>query len=206
MRFINAVEQANWHIKTLWKALILLIIIETLTLYGWMHAQSKIRIDVPPQIPQSGITIRQGQVPKSTVYSFAFYIWQSINHWQHNGLVDYKRNIEQFSPFLTPRFKLFLVKNYNNLLNEGELQDRIRLMSGNQTYKVKMVKPLGNNTWQVTLIAHLTEMMNSNAKVVKDIDMQYVLRIVQRDIDAKANPWGLMLDGFSQSPIRLRRT
>ena len=205
MRFLNAVEQAKWHIKTLWKGLAILALLNAFTLFGWMHAQSKIRIAIPPQIPQSGLIIQQGQVPKSTVYSFAYYIWQSVNHWQKNGLMDYKKTIETFSPFLTPRFKLSLIRNYNNLLSEGELQDRIRLLSGlaNHAFKSTAVKSLGAHTWQVTLRFHLTEMINSNVKVVKDVDMEYVLRIVTQDADASANPWGLMIDGYSKSPRRL---
>ena len=205
MRFLNAVEQAKWHITTLWKGLAILALLNALTLFGWMHAQSKIRIAIPPQIPQSGLVIKQGNVPKSTVYSFAYYIWQSVNHWQKNGLTDYKKTIETFSPFLTPRFKVALVHNYNTLLSEGELQDRLRLLSGlaDHAFRPTAVKALGASTWEVTLQFHLTEMINSNVKVVKDVDMEYVLRIVKQDTDATENPWGLMIDGFIKSPRRL---
>ena len=130
MRFMNVLEQARWHIRTLWRVLIILIAINILTVFGWMNSQSKIKVDIPPQIPESGMTLTQSEVPDTTIYSFAFYVWQSMNYWETNGLVDYKKNIEQFSPFLSPSFKLKLVDDYNNLLGQGEVQDRIRLMQG----------------------------------------------------------------------------
>jgi integrating conjugative element protein (TIGR03746 family) len=171
---------------------------------GWLHSQSKITVDIPPQIPQSGLTITQGVVPKSTVYTFAYYIWQSINHWSNDGMQNYKGQIKHFSPFLTPDFKLKLIQDYNNLLNEGELQDRIRFMQGNSgsEYNPQAVRYLGHNTWIVHLNMRLTEMMNSNAKVVKDVQMYYTLKIVRFDTDAKNNPWGLALSGFAKSPAR----
>ena len=184
---------------------ILLVALNLVILTGWIHGQSKIKIAIPPRIPQSGLTIQQGEVPLPTVYSFTYYIWQSINHWPKNGLLDYKQQIETFSPFITPRFKLKLIRNYNNLLNQGELQDRIRLMQGlaNKTYRIEQVKVINRHSWQVTLTMHLTEMMNSNAKVVKDATMRYILRVVKFDVDAKANPWGLAVDGYISSPTRI---
>ena len=57
-----------------------------------------------------------------------YYIWQSLNHWENDGMKDYQQQIETLSPFLTPEFKLPLINDDNNLLNQDELQDRIRFM------------------------------------------------------------------------------
>lgn len=206
MKFLNALEQSNWHVRTLWKIIFLLFFVIFLELFGWMHSQSKIRINIPPYIPESGFSIMQGRVPKETLYSFAFYIWQSINHWSRNGIQDYKRQITNFSPFLTHTFKLNLIKNYNNLLNQGELQDRIRLMQGASEieYSSKYVRYIGNNTWIVHLKMRLIEMMNANSKIVKDVQMHYYLKVVRYNIDAKENPWGLAISGFSRTPSRIK--
>ncbi len=130
MKFINALEQAYWHIRTLWLFILITVVMNVLLIIGWMHSQSKMTIQIPPQIPESGLTMIQGEIPKTTIYSFAYYVWQSINHWSSDGLQDYQQQITQFSPFLTPDFKLNLIEDYNNLLNQGELQDRLRLMQG----------------------------------------------------------------------------
>lgn len=206
MKFLNALEQARWHIRTLWIVIVLAFIANGFSIVGWMHSQSKIQVEVPPQIPESGLTITQGEVPKTTVYSFAYYVWQSVNHWSKDGMTDYKQQITQFSPFLTPSFKLKLIQDYNNLLNQGELQDRIRLMQGmsGSDYSPDDVKYVGHGTWIVHLKMRLTEMMNSNAKVVKDVQMYYTLKIVRYNIDATQNPWGLAIAGFAASPARIK--
>ena len=73
MKFLNALEEAHRHIKTLWCALVIAAAVNMVTLLGWMHSESKLQIDVPPEIPESGLTLTQGEVPKTTIYSFAFY-------------------------------------------------------------------------------------------------------------------------------------
>lgn len=206
MRFLSALEQAKWHILTLWGIIVLLVVINVVCAMGWMHSQSHIRIDIPPRIPESGLSVTQGHVPKATVYSFAYYIWQNLNHWSKNGMTDYKTNIQQFTPFVTPGFKRELIDNYNTLLNAGELQDRLRTLQGTagMLYSPEAVRYLGHGTWYVRLQLRLTEYMNMNAKVVKDIQMQYTLRVVRFDVSAKQNPWGLALAGFAQSPVRVK--
>ncbi len=206
MKFLNALEQARWHIRSLWCVVILVVLINILSVFGWLHTQSKIRIEVPPQIPESGLTITQGEISKTTIYSFAFYVWQSINHWSNNGMQDYKKQITQFSAYLTPEFKLKLIENYNNQLNQGELQDRIRILQGmaGSEYSPDDVDYIGHGTWIVHLKMRLTEMMNSNAKVVKDVQMYYTLKVVRYNVDAKQNPWGLAIAGFAKSPARIK--
>lgn len=206
MKFLNALEQARWHIRSLWCVVVLVVLMNVLAVFGWLHTQSKIRIEVPPQIPDSGLTITQGEIPKTTIYSFAYYVWQSINHWPNDGMQDYKQQITQFAPCLTPEFKLKLIENYNNQLNEGELQDRIRIMQGmaGSEYSPDDVDYIGHGTWIVHLKMHLTEMMNSNAKVVKDVQMFYTLKVVRYAVEAKQNPWGLAIAGFAESPARIK--
>jgi integrating conjugative element protein (TIGR03746 family) len=206
MKFLNALEQAEHHIRTLRMIVVIAFIINSFLFFGWMHSQSKIQVDVPPQIPESGLTLTQGKVPKTTVYSFAYYVWQKVNHWPNNGMQDYKQEITKFSPLLTPSFKLKLTQNYNNLLNQGELQDRIRIMQGmnGSEYSPSDVDYVGHGTWIVHLRMRLTEMMSSNAKIVKDVQMYYTLKIVRYNVDAKQNPWGLAIAGLAATPARIK--
>jgi len=204
MKFMNAIEQARYHIITLWGALLLSFLLNIFLIFGWYYNQNHIRIDIPPEIPQTGVTLQKGEVPKSTVYSFSIYIWQLLNHWEKDGKIDYRQQIENLSPFLTPKFRFALITHYNDLLAKGELQERIRLMSvvGEKKYSSQEVQNLGHGVWQVTLPMRLTEMMSINANVVKDAELTYIIRVVQWNIDAKSNPWGLALDGLIQSPSR----
>ncbi len=204
MKYLNAIEQARLHQRTLKQVIFLLVLLLCLLIFGWTHAQSKIKVEIPPQIPESGLTIQQGEIPNTTVYSFAYYIWQSVNHWAKEGGQDYRQNIITLSPYLTPGFSTTLTQDYNNLLNEGEVQDRIRLMQGmiEGGYDPSKVEYVGHHTWLVHLKMRLTEMMNSNDKVVKDVVMNYTLKVVGLDVNPKDNKWGLALDGFAESPSR----
>ena len=206
MPYLDAIAQARCHIRSLWIALACMMLINAILLVSWHRSIQQMTVYIPPSIPHNGLTVKQGQIAKSTVFSFAYYLWQRVNYWQKNGRDDYKKSIETLTPFLTPRFKLQLIQHYNRLLVNGELQERIRLMQGinDGAYNPHAVTYLGHGTWSVHLIMRLTEMMNMNAKVVKDAEMNYVLRIVKAPIDAKHNPWGLAIDGYLKTPYRLK--
>ncbi len=206
MRFQNVLENARLTIQVLVLCLSLLFILNLLLIIGWHGAQEKIEVHLPPQIPTDGITLQANSYPPATIYSFAFYIWQSINNWPNNGEQDYKQAIQQFSSFITPSFKSFLIRDYNARFNQGEIQDRMRTLQGvdGSAFTIKDVEALGHDTWLVHLHLRLTEHMNINGNQVKDTAIDYVLRVVRYQIDAKANPWGLALDGFAQDPQRLQ--
>jgi hypothetical protein len=93
-RFQNALENARLAIQILLASLALLFYIILLLIWGWHSAQQSIRINIPPQIPVNGITLSADTVPAATVYSFAYYVWQGINHWSTDGAQDYKKGIE----------------------------------------------------------------------------------------------------------------
>jgi len=204
MKFLNALEQSKAHIRSLWMVLGLMVLMDALAIFGWMHTQSRIRIEIPPRIPESGLTLTQGDIPETTLYSFAFYIWQTLNHWPENGLLDFKQKITQNAPYLTPDFKETLIQNYNQALAQGELQDRIRILQPIASYSPKNVRYLGHGTWLIHLQMHLIERLHSNTKVVKDVLMDYTLKVMRYNVDAKQNPWGLALAGFAKSPKRLK--
>lgn len=227
--FINALEQARHHVRSLWIAVGLSFAVNIVLILGWIAKDNQLTVILPPQIPQSGLTIQKNTVPPASVYAFAFYVWQRLNHWGSNGQKDYRQQIETLSPFLTPRFRLVQVQTYNRLLEGGELQGRIRLMTGSDAYTNNENKPaitinavsidkknnpkdflgiptvqnLGHGAWQVTLTMNLTEMMASNAQVIKDTTVIYRLRVVRLDADAEQNPWGLALDGLINAPQRI---
>lgn len=121
MRFQNVLENARLTIQVLVLCLGLLFILNLLLIIGWQGAQGKIEVYLPPQIPADGMTLQANSYPPATIYSFAFYIWQSLNNWPSDGAQDYKQAIQQFSYFITPSFKAFLIHDYNNRLNQGEI-------------------------------------------------------------------------------------
>jgi integrating conjugative element protein (TIGR03746 family) len=205
MRFQHALANAWLSIKILWVALGCLLIINLALIISWHQAQKSIRVYIPPQIPSSGITQNASSIPLSSIYSFAFYIWQGVNYWPENGLADYKKAIEQFAPFLTPKFKQVLLQDYRDRQTHGELQDRLRHLQGasGSSFDVREVETVGHDTWLVHLQMRLSEHMNMNGNAVKDVVLNYTLRVVRYDANPKVNPWGLALDGFVENPERV---
>jgi integrating conjugative element protein (TIGR03746 family) len=206
MRFQNALENARLTIQALVLSLAMSFVLNIFLIFGWHAALKNIEVHLPPEIPVSGLNIKANAYPPAFIYSFAYYIWQSINNWPNNGVQDYQKTIASSSPFLTPRFKQFLIRDYNRRINEGEIQDRIRTLQGvnGSAFSVKDVENLGHGNWLVHLHFRLSEHMNINGNQVKDVEIDYVLRVVRYQIDAKSNPWGLALDGFSQDPMRVK--
>jgi integrating conjugative element protein (TIGR03746 family) len=206
MRFQHALANAWLSIKILSMALGALFILNIGLIWGWHNAQKRITVYIPPQIPQSGATQLSTVIPVTSVYSFAFYIWQGLNYWPENGLSDYPKAIEAFAPFLTPKFKQVLNHDYQERQQHGELQDRLRHLQGvnGSSFTVKDIEALGNNTWLVHLQVRLTEQMNMNGHAVKDVVLHYTLKVVRYDVNAAANPWGLALDGFVENPERVQ--
>lgn len=187
-------------------ALCFSFVVNLCLILSWHSSQQKIEVYIPSQIPTTGLIQKANKVLPTTVYSFAYYIWQSINYWPQNGAEDYKKAIEQFSPFLTPRFKNFLIKDYNERFNQGELQERLRNLQGlnGTAFETKDVEYIGHDTWLVHLRLRLNEHMSMNANQVKDVALNYTLRIVCYEINSKINPWGLAVDGFVANPERIQ--
>lgn len=205
MRFQNALDNARLTIFTLLGALTLSFVVNLFLGFGLMTSPDKVRVYLPPQIPQNGLTTKTNEIPAATIYAFAYYVWQNLNYWPGNGMDDYKANISKLSPFLTPRFIAFLRNDYDHRQNGGELHLRISAMQGlyGSAFQASDVTYLGHDTWQVKLTMRLTERMNMNDQTVKDTEIQYVLRVVRYPINANVNPWGLALDGFAQDPERV---
>lgn len=208
MKFQNALDNARVALLALTGALVLSFITNLFLSYGLMTAPDKITVHIPPHIPDEGVTQKANDIPQASVYSFAFYIWQQLNYWPANGAQDYRANLTRLAPFLTPRFSAFLLQDYNQRLNQGELQSRMSTLQGlnGEAFELKDVEYIGHGTWLVHLNMRLMERMNINDQTVKDTQISYVLRVVRYSINAKENPWGLAIDGFAHSPERLKTT
>lgn len=206
MRFQDALENARIVIAALILGLVLLFACNVGLLWLNFTTQQSVKVYIPPRIPESGLTQTANTVPDSTVFSFAFWAWQSINDWPNNGMTDYKNKINTFSPYVTERFKQYLLSDYENRLTNDEVQDRIRSMTGmnNGAYSPKDVEYVGHGTWLVHFDMRLTERMNVNGKIVKDVEISYVLRVVKHNISASSNHYGLAIDGFAVAPKRIK--
>jgi len=126
-RFRNGMTARDNHIFSLRLACMALFIGLLVTSAGWMLAPQNMTIHNPPDL-RSGSTQKWWEIPPSTVYGFAFYIFQQLNAWPKNGEVDYPAKIAQLSPYLTPGCQDFLNKDAEYRTNSGELKDRVRVV------------------------------------------------------------------------------
>ncbi len=194
-------EDADAQLIQLQKnVMILLFIVCLVCSVGWITSPSRLTIYVPPDI-QNGATMKIGTVPAPLIYSFAYEAWQEMNYWPVDGENDYKKNIDNYIPYLTPRFKSELLQEYSELKSSGQLQ-RIRYLQGlsGAAYDAANVKQLSSNTWEVDLAMRLTEYKNNQP--VKDVEIIYPLKVIRTNVSPRNNPYGLAIAGFMSEPQR----
>ena len=156
---------------------------------------------VPPDI-SSGVWVKPGDVPASTVYSFASQIFTGVNSWTSSGQDDYLKNIKMFKHYISPGFYNVLSSDYKQRASNGSL-DRQRIMANTaDDYDPASVKNLGGGTWAVDLKLRIIETVDG--QVVKDVIMDYPLKVAQVKTSLAFNQWGLVITGYYADPYRIK--
>ncbi|WP_111748589.1 PFL_4703 family integrating conjugative element protein [Salinisphaera orenii] len=199
-RHANAARDA--HIWTLRLIIVALLVIAGGLWYGWQDAPKHLTVHIPPTL-RTGSTRVWWKVPPANVYSFAFYVWQQINHWGHNGRKDYKANIARYKPYLTPDCRRFLRQDYKKRRQRHELRNRVRGVAeiAGRGYQASDVKVLNRDHWIVQLDLNIDQYLHGMS--VRQTNIRYFLRVVRHDVDPEKNPWGLQLDCFAKPPQKL---
>ena len=181
--------------------IVILCVVSAAFFIGWQTAPSRLTVYIPPDL-QNGTTMKVGTIPLPLIYSFAYETWQELNYWPKDGEIDYVKNINDYWPYLTPKFKTELLAEFGELKSSGQLQ-RIRYLQGKSgaAYEPANVKKLGNDTWEVDLEMRLTEYKNNQA--VKDITIVYPLKVTRVNVPSGINPFGLAIAGFVSDPKRI---
>ncbi|MDO5055664.1 MAG: TIGR03746 family integrating conjugative element protein, partial [Pasteurella oralis] len=201
-KYNNALRSDRFHIQSLRIIIFLLIGLCCFLGYGWHSAPKHLTIHNPPDL-RSGSTRAWWEVPPSSVYGFAFYIFQQLNRWPQDGEKDYKRNIEALSAYLTPECQQFLLRDYEQRDLLGELRSRVRGVYEipGRGFSQSRVKINSQDDWDVTLDLSTDEYYLDNP--VKRVTVRYPLHIVRYDVNPEANPWGLALNCYRDTPKRL---
>jgi len=204
-RYKRALDERDSHIKTLRIGCGILIGFCLLLAYGWYSAPKNLTVHNPPDL-RSGSTREWWVVPPSTVYSFAYYIFQQLNRWPSNGEEDYARNLHALSPYFTPACRAFLQADYDYRRNTGELRQRVRGIyeipgRGYGDNPSARVRVLSQRDWVVTLDISADEY--HGAEQVKRALVRYPIKVVRVDVDPARNPFGLALDCYEAAPQRI---
>ncbi|MFG6076874.1 PFL_4703 family integrating conjugative element protein [Erwinia sp. OPT-41] len=205
-RFRHAVKDRDQHILTLRIACSVLVFFLLMTCAGWMLAPRHLTIHNPPDL-RTGSTRPWWKVPESSVYTFAFYIFQQINAWPKNGEVDYETKINALSPYLTPSCQAFFKADAKKRSAAGELIDRVRVVyeipehGYGGRYNKKPVDVKDRDNWVVRLDLVADEYFHTEP--VKRALVRYPLKVTRWEGDAERNPFGLALDCYDSVPQRL---
>jgi integrating conjugative element protein (TIGR03746 family) len=174
-----------------------------LVIVGWMQAPKDITVHYPPDL-RSGTTLRLGEIPPNTVYTFAATIFAYLNTWHEDGGLDYPANRERLRAYLTPRYQREVMRDIEELGKSGELKGRVRKISTvpGAVYDSSKVRVLGDGSWVVWLDYRIEEYIRGTK--VKDVLIRYPVRVVIYEVPYEANPYQLAIDGYEDpGPERL---
>ena len=211
-RMRHALSARDAHITTLRLVIGALALLCLCFFWGWKSAPERLTVYTPPDL-RTGSTREWWKVPEPNVYTFAIYVWQTLNRWPVSGEADYKRNIDAYRNFLTPACVSYLQRDYAQRRARGELKGRVRGI-----YEIPGrgfqndiptgpggVKVIDRDHWVVTADMGVSETYAGTT--VRDTYVRYPLYVSRVDNDPNANPWGLQIGSsegcFSGVPQRL---
>lgn len=188
--------------KSLWVMIVALLIVNLFLAVAFMRQPSQMTVYIPPDIDKGGV-LSVNDVPKSTVFSFAFQIFSGVNSWSHSGLTDYSRNIDRYRHYFSPEFIKYLRQDQKNKSKNGALtRQRMMAINSDHPYTMSSVEKLGDGSWRVHLKVNIIETVNNS--VIKDVEMDYPLMVTQQKTSIQDNPWGLVISRFFDSPYRIK--
>ena len=200
----SASDNLTAHIKSL---LVIIVILSSLSFFlavAFFSSAKNIRLSLPPLL-EYGTEIIAGQIQAHEVYMFSGYIYQQLNTWRNNGTDDYKNNIERLQYFFVPQAQQYFNNLFQTLDDEGKLHNRTRYLLPAESYSIKLVKPISEDSWLVTLRYYLYEQLD-NVKIKDGILLEIDLPVQYKNKDPEYNPWGLWIDIPLGLPKRIKDT
>lgn len=202
MSYVRSVEQYRYFSRLLF--FIILGLLAVVLIMGVLvkQARSNVSVNVRPGL-SAPVIVREGEMPPENVYNFALTVFQQLNRWRQDGVKDYPEQIKRVSAFLTDRYRGQLELEVKQRQAAGELSYRTRSVAlpPELTYKPDRVHKVNGSLWVVYLDIELQETIRGS--VIKDTIIRYPIRVIAYDVDSQFNPFGLLLDGFQEDPVRL---
>lgn len=202
-RYRYEIDNVRQHVRSLWAVIAVELVVIAGLIVVLMRLPTAMTVHIPPDL-RGGARLGLNEIPPANVYTFAFYILQQLNRWPENGAKDYAAAIYRTSAYLTPEFRETLIDDMQAKARAGELTYRIRGLHAipDQGFDLTHVDIVSADEWQVRLELELSEQVRG--MTVKQVRIQYPVRVVRYAVDAEANPWGLALAGYSGTgPTRI---
>ncbi len=196
-QYDNLVHSRDVAIRVLLGLVGVLALLLLVALLGWSRAPQSIRLYYPPDLSRGAVQT-MGDIPKVSVYTFAFYIFQQLNRWPEDGEKDYYNRIYGLQAYLTPACYEDRMRDYD--ARRHEVRGRQRSIweipsRGFDNNKVQVITP---TSWVVGLDLHIRETYRGER--IKDRAVHYPLKVVAYDVDPEENPWGLVIDCLADMP------
>lgn len=197
-------EQKNETIKA-WRTSFLVLAVICIGVIGNNYGLRKIiPLWLPPDL-SSGQIVNAGKVDKAYTYNFALNIFSGLTRWKKNGEVEYRNNIDMFTPYLSPSFVQQLNADYIKRTNKGrgrinELKGRTREVSLIKLVKPSsMVKKVTSDLYIVYLDVYDEERVSG--KIVKSGAYRYPISVGLDTANLLTNDTGLRILGFAEKPF-----
>ncbi|NQZ49364.1 MAG: TIGR03746 family integrating conjugative element protein [Moritella sp.] len=199
---MNALSDKDKHLRDSKIVMFVMLLVVFSLIAALASAPSRLRVYVPPVLTR-GSEMYAGEVPKPTIYSLAYMIFQTLNTWDTDGAADGKKNLEDFRCYITEDFRGKLEDAHVQRLQRGEASGRVRYVSEahDTGYDEYMVTLISAGKWHVQLDLKLNEYINST--LVKQATVRYPLVLVADDSTPGCNQWGIKIAGFYNTPHRI---
>ena len=153
----------------------------------------------PPDL-STGTEMTIDEIPETSVYGFAYNVFQQINRWPNNGAKDYEDKLYMLKNYLTPACFQDRLEDFKAKKNKQQLSNRQRSVweIPGRGFSPERVKQESDSSWLVYLDLHISETMFGEP--VKDRLVNYPLRIVRYVADQELNPYNMAFDCFAGVP------
>ena len=193
-------ENLKGHIKSL-RLFIFFLFMVVAGLWASLQVSMRTQsVSIPPDL-RSGVTVELNKAHPANVFAFTSYIFQMMNDWPTDGSTEYGKNIYNLQSYFTKEFMAKLLAEIKLKGARGELDGRARHLKLLAGYDELHVDIIDDDSWVVWLEMELIE--HVSGLEIKRVKIRYPIKITATD-SSDANPWGLLLDGYTQPPFEIK--
>ena len=190
------------HINRILVAAILgLILIISGLMLTIITAPKRFEFWLTPQMAANGGLMKPDQVSDEYVQGFVSTLLPLMSTW--NNEKDFSKHLHEFHYYFTPHFQESLLKT-SHAYEKAQFFERIQTASLYRFIDQSDIKRLGNNAWEIHLVLHLTQRLNTkNPMLISDKIVEYFVRVIKVNESRLLNPFELAIDGYTKPETML---